>query len=136
MPPHNRKLKLITLDIGGENFEIQCKTWNLTNNTAIGDKQYTFAPDGEFTDEVDPDYTLALTFFADWRVDGVSDFLTAHDGETLPFQLDHHPDIVAEHVRWTGNVTIMAPTVGGDARVTEETAVEYAVIGKPVYSRP
>lgn len=134
--PHVRKLKLITLDIGGENFEVQLKSWLMVNNTEDGEKGYTFAPDGEYTEETDPDYALELVFLADWRVNGVSDFLTIHGGETVPFQVDHHPDRPDEHVRWNGDVKLKRPTVGGEARVTELTEITLACIGEPVYSRP
>lgn len=136
MAPLVRKLKLITLDIGGENFEVQCKTWKLVNNSEDGEKSFTFAPDGEYVEETDPDWALELVFLSDWRVNGVSDFLTVRDNETVAFQLDHHPDITAEHVRWTGNLKIKAPSAGGEARATELTEITLACVGKPVYSRP
>ena len=136
MPPHNRKLKIITLDIGGENFEIQVKTWKLNNETEDGEPAYTFAPDGEYIEETDPVFNLELVLLADWKLNGVSDFLWSHNGETVPFQIDHHPDITAEHVRWNGNLKIKAPTVGGEARTTELTEITLAVVGEPVYSRP
>lgn len=135
MTIHNRKLKLIEFDLGGTNFECQIKTWNLPNNTDDGDKIYTFCPDGEDREETDPDYALELTFFSDWRSGGISDFLVENDGETAAFQLDHHPDIVGEHVRWTGSVKLKAPSVGGDARTTETQEVTLQCIGKPVYAR-
>jgi hypothetical protein len=136
MVAHNRKLKVITLDIGGEEFSAQCKTWQLVNNTDDGDLQYTYAPDGAFREETDPDWSLTATFFADWRSDGVSRYMTVHDGETVAFQLDHHPDITGEHVRWSGDLVIKAPGAGGDARTTEETEVELACVGKPVDTYP
>ena len=104
-----------------ERFECQVNKWNIANNTEDGEKFYVFCPDGEFREEAEPDYALELTFFADWRSDGVSDFLTANDQQTVAFQLDHHPDIVGEHVRWAGSVKLKAPNVGGDARTTEMT---------------
>jgi hypothetical protein len=133
---HHRKLKVITLDIGGENFEAQCRTWNIENETEDGDKQYTYAPNGEFEEETDPDFRLTATFFSDWRSEGVSTFLWEHDGETVPFRIDHHPDIPGEHVRWDGFVKIKAPNVGGDARTTEVSEIELRCIGKPTFSRP
>lgn len=136
MSLHNRRLKVITLDLDGTNFECQVKSWTLNNNTDDGDKIYTYCPSGESIEEVDPDYSLSLTFYSDWTADGVSDFLWANDGEDITFQLDHHPDIVGEHVRWTGTLRVKAPNVGGDRGDTEETEVELQIIGTPVYSRP
>src|SRR5262245_42341312 len=102
MAAHNRKLKLIEFTVDGTSFECQLQSWNLANNTDDGERMYTFCPDGEFIEDAEPQYALELTFFSDWRSDGVSDFLWAHDQETVAFQLDHHPDVVGEHVRWTG----------------------------------
>lgn len=133
---HHKRLKLIELGLDGEQFECQVKTWKVNNNTPDGDKIYSSCPDGEDREEVDPDYALELVFFADWRADGISDYLTVHDGENVPFQLDHHPDISGEHVRWVGAVRIKAPSVGGDARATELTEITLQIVGKPTYSRP
>ena len=132
---HNRKVKIIEFDIDGTQFECQVQTWNLANNTEDGEKFYSQCPDGEFREDAEPDYALELTFFSDWRSDGISDFLWAHDQETLDFTLDHHPDIVGEHVQWTGQVKVKAPNVGGEARTTEMTEVTIPCIGKPTYTR-
>lgn len=134
--PHSRKVKVIEFAIDSTTFECQVQTWNVANNTEDGEKIYTQCPEGEFREEAEPDYALEFTFLADWRADGISDFLTAHDGETLGFTLDHHPDIVGEHVRWTGDVKIKAPSAGGEARTTETTEVTLPIVGKPAYSRP
>ena len=135
MSLHNRQLKVIEFSIDGTQFECQVKTWSVSNNTDPGEKLYTQCPDGEAREEAEPDYALELTFFSDWQLDGISDFLWAHDEETVDFQLDNHPDIPAEHVRWTGQVKIMAPSAGGDARTTEMTEVTLPIIGKPTYAR-
>jgi hypothetical protein len=136
---HKRKIKLIEFSLGNDPadiaFECQISAWTLNNNTEDGDKLYTLCPTGEDTDEVDPDYTIDLTAFSDWRSDGFSDYLWAHDGETVNFVLVHHPDIPAEKVTWSGSVKIKAPSVGGEARDNEVTEVTLVCIGKPVYSR-
>lgn len=136
MAAHNRKLKQITFMIGTEEFQVQCRSWQIVNNSDDPEKQYTFAPDGEFYEDVDPSFTLEASFFADWRSDGISDYLWAHDGEVVAFQIDHHPDVPLEHVRWTGEVKIKAPSVGGEVRTTEVTEIELPIIGKPEYERP
>lgn len=135
MTIHSRKLKLITFELGATAFECQVASWKMTNNTDDGDKIYTFCPDGEDAEEVDPDYALEMTFFSDWRSGGISDYLWENDGETVTFTLDHHPDIEAENVQWTGEVKIKAPSVGGDARETEQTEVTLQCVGKPEYTR-
>lgn len=132
---HSEKIKIITFDIDGNSFECQVKAWQVVNNTDDGEKMYAQCPDGEFREEAEPDYALELTFFADWRSGGVSDFLWLHDGENLTFQLDHHPDIPDEHVRWSGTVKIKAGSAGGEARTTEMTETTLAIVGKPTYTR-
>jgi hypothetical protein len=136
MAAHNRKLKVVEFSIDGEQFECQLTDWKIVNNTEDGERMYTFCPDGEFREETDPDYALELKFFSDWRSDGVSDWLTLHDQETVGFVLDHHYDIPAEHVRWAGDVKIKAPSVGGEARTTELTETTLQCVGKPAYTRP
>jgi hypothetical protein len=134
MAAHNRKLKVIEFAVGGTNFEAQISNWTLENNSEDGEKFYTFSPDGEFIEEAEPDYALTLTFFSDWRSDGISDYLVANDGMNAAFTLDHHPDVAAEHVTWTGTVRIKAPNVGGEARTTETQEVTLQCIGKPTYT--
>ena len=133
MEAHNRKLKIIEFSLDGDQFECQLNSWKIVNNTEDGERMYTFCPDGEFREETDPDYALELKFFSDWRSDGISDWLILHDQATVVFQVDHHPDIAAEHVRWTGSLKVKAPSVGGDARTTEITEVTLQIVGKPTY---
>ncbi len=139
MTIHKRKIKLIEFSLGTAPsdiaFECQVQSWTMNNNTEDGDKIYSLCPEGEDSEETDPDYSLSVTAYADWRSDGFSDFLWKHDGETVDFTLHHHPDIPAEHVSWTGQLKIKAPNVGGEARETEMTEVELACIGKPDYAR-
>lgn len=134
----NRKLKIITFRLSGVDFQCQLQKWNLANNTEDGEKFYTFCgpgTEGEFREDAEPDYALELTFFSDWRSAGISDYLVLNDQVTVAFYLDHHPDIIGEHVRWTGSCKIKAPNVGGEARTTEMTEVTLPVIGKPTYAR-
>jgi hypothetical protein len=133
MTVNHRKLKLITFTLGGNSFECQVNKWMMNNNSDDGEKMYAFCPDGEIREDAEPDYALDITFFADWRVNGVSDYLTVNDQATVAFVLDHYPDIPAEHVRWSGNCKIKAPSVGGEPRTTEMNEVTLPVIGKPTY---
>lgn len=138
MTINNRKLKIITFTLGGNQFQCQLQSWTMNNGTEDGERFYTFCgggSEGEFREDAEPDYSLELTFFSDWKLNGVSDYLTANDQQTVAFQLDHHPDIPGEYVRWTGSVKIKAPSVGGEARTTEKTEVTLPVIGKPTYAR-
>lgn len=136
--PQSRKLKIVTFTLAGISFQCQLQKWKLNNNTEDGERFYTFCgggPEGEFREDAEPDYALEMTFFSDWRSAGISDYLTVNDQLTVAFLLDHHPDIVGEHVKWTGSVKVKAPPVGGDARKTEMTEITLPVIGKPVYTR-
>jgi hypothetical protein len=131
---HNRRLKLITFTLGGVSFECQVKTWKLDPGEEDGERMYTYCADGEFEEETDPDPTLELSFFSDWRSGGISRYLTENGGQTVAFQIDHHPDIVGEHVRWTGQVRLKKPAVGGDARATEVTDITLKCIGEPEFT--
>jgi len=129
------KLKEITFSIDSvTTFNCQIKQWMVNNNTEDGERQYTFCPDGETRDEPDDDYTLDLTFFADWKTSGISEFFWENDGQIVAFVLDHYPNVPTQHVRWSGNVRIKAPSVGGEARTNEEQTLTLAIIGKPVFT--
>lgn len=140
MSVHHRKIKTITLSITPEsgtpvNVECQVRTWTLTPPQEDGERFYTQCPDGEFLEDANPVWTLELGFFSDWTAGGVSDFLMSNAGAVADFVLDHHPDVVEEHVTWTGKLKVKAPPVGGDARATEQQTVTFACIGEPQYAR-
>jgi hypothetical protein len=133
---HHRKIKQIVLDLGGTEYQCQLSAWNMANTSDEPEKLYSLCPDGESREEVDETWTLSLTFFSDWTAGGINDYLMLHGGETVAFQLDHHPDITGEHVRWTGEVLLKKPDVAGTARETETFEITLEVIGVPEYSRP
>lgn len=132
MPLHAKRLKLIEFSLDGNQFECQVQSWVLDLGEEDGDRLYSFCPDGETVEETDPDPTLELKFYADWRSAGVSRWLWQNRGTTVDFVLDHHPDVAAEHITWTGQVYIKAPPAGGEARETEMSEVTLQVIGIPV----
>lgn len=132
MPVHQRRLKLITFQLNATSFECQLRNWNLDPGIPDGDRQYTFCPDGAFIEETDPEGTLELEFFSDWQLNGISDFLWTNSGQEATFTIDHHPDIAAEHVQWSGKVLLKAPPVGGEVRTTEMTSITLQVIGDVV----
>ncbi|WP_181778928.1 hypothetical protein [Pseudonocardia pini] len=138
-PVHNRKLKQITLSIGGEEFQTQLRNWTLNNGTGEGEGEvfYTYGgDDSSFVEDAEDSWTLSLEFYSDWRSEGISDWIFSHNKETVAFVIDHHPDIPAEHVRWEGEVKVKAPSVGGEVRTTEITSAEWTCNGEPEYSRP
>lgn len=138
MTIHNRKLKRITFTLGGNSYACQVQSWQMLNNTEDGEKFYSFCDgdeDGEFREDAEPDYAIELVLWADWQLNGVSDYLTTNDQQTVAFVLDHHPDVAGEHVRWSGSCKLKAPSVGGEARTTEKTEITLPCIGKPTYTR-
>lgn len=135
MTIHQRRIKLIEFTLDGVSFECGLKSWKIDLGEEDGDRIYSMCPDGEDVEETDPDPTLDLTWWSDWRSNGISDFLWTNRGQTVAFQLDHHPDIPTEHVRWTGNVKLKAPPAGGEARETEMTEITLQIIGTPTYAR-
>lgn len=144
MTVQTRKLKTLLLTLGGIQFRQRVSAWTLQNNTDDGDKLYVYAdpdtdPDGaeaEFREITEPNWALQFTVFSDWTADGVSDYLMAHDGEVVAFQIDHHKDLAGEYVQIAGNLKIKAPNIGGDVRTTEAQQVTLQIIGKPSYVRP
>lgn len=135
MSVHHRKVKVVQFSLNGTSYECQVQNFRLVNNTELGDKQYAMCPQGEFREEGDPDYTLELVFYADWRLDGISDFLTANDGALADFIADWHPDIPGEHIRRTGRCYLRDPGLGGETRQTETHELTLQVEGKPTYER-
>lgn len=132
---HTRRLKIVTFTLAGVAYECQLNAWSMINNTVDGTKTFTYCPDSEFRTETDNDWSLQLKFYADWRAGGISDYLMNNSRAVAAFVLDHMPDIVGEHVRWSGNCVIKAPSVGGDIRTLEETSVTLLVLGLPTYAR-
>lgn len=133
MTAHSRKLKIVTFTLAGVPFQCQLKNWIMKNGSGEGTRMYTFCADGDFIEDTEPVYNLDLKFFSDWTLNGISDYMWTNDLQVVAFQLDHLPDIVGEHVRWSGNCKIIAPDGGGDVRTTEESAISLPIIGKPTY---
>jgi hypothetical protein len=137
MGAHNRKLKVLTLDIGGTEFQIQCRKAEVQNNTDDGETFFTYGgDDGTFVEAADDSYALDLEFYADWRSNGISDYLWLQDGNTVSFTVQHNPDVPAETVSWSGELLIKAPNALGDVRTTEITATTLQIVGKPEYTGP
>ena len=131
MTVHNRRLKVITFTLGGAPYQCQIQSWKVDPGEQDGDRQYTFcdSTDNSFTEEADGEPTLELKWFSDWRSDGLDTYLWKNSNVVAAFQLDHHPDIVGEHVRWTGSVLLKAPPAGGDARATEMSELTLQIQG-------
>ena len=137
---HHRKLKLITLEIDGEEYQCQITSWKINppGNIGLGDKVKTFCEDGEFREDVDPDdWTVDLTWVTDWRAAGLNRVLWANQGTTVDFSLTNHPTTTGEAVLWAGEVILQAPAAGGDADTTEMSEITLTGVGDvPVPSYP
>lgn len=132
MTVHQRRLKTVTFTVAGVDVGCQLTSWKLDPGIKDGDRVYTFCSDqtnNVFIEETDDEPSLDLKFVSDWRSGQVSDFLWANNGTVVAFSVDHHPDIVGEHVQFSGNVFIKAAPVGGDARETEMTEITLQVVG-------
>jgi hypothetical protein len=127
MTVHNRRLKLVQLSVGGNQFECQVRSWTLESGEQDGERQFTFCPEGEFVEETDPEPSLELEFFGDWRSGGISDYLWANRGQEAACTIVHHPGTVGETVQFSGTVRLKAPPVGGEARTTEIQTVTLMV---------
>jgi hypothetical protein len=139
--PHHRKLKILILDIGGTEYQIQCRKAQVVNNTDDGENFYTFGNNGSndstgFVEPADPAWALDLGFYSDWQLAGINDYLWDNDGETVTFSLELYPDIPAEHVIFTGEVVIKAPSAGGEVRAQDVTEMVLQCPNKPAKSRP
>lgn len=134
MTLHQVRLKLINFTLGGNSFECQVQSWTLDPGVNDGDRLYSYCPDGVAIEETDNEPTLQLKFYADYRSAGVSNYLWTNANATVAFTLDHHPDIVGEHVRWSGNVLIKPPPVGGDVRDVEYSEVTLQCVGDPTFT--
>lgn len=141
MTVHQRRLKILTLEINGVDYSCQVNSFTLAPNAKAGNAEYTFCAAGEganmFYEETDDLWSLMIKFFSDWRASGISDVLSdpANNKTVVPFQIDHHQDIVGEHVQWVGSLMILMPDIGGDSRTTESQTVTFPVIGVPTKNR-
>jgi hypothetical protein len=138
--PHQNRLKIISFTLAGVEFSTQITSWKLSAGIKDGDRIYTYSSSGEghnsFIEQTDGEPTLEIKFLSDWRSAGVSDYLWSNNMTQVAFTLDHHPDIVGEHVQFSGQVLLYAPDLGDDARVTESQDVTFPIVGTlPTYTR-
>jgi len=131
-PVHHRRLKQIVFTIGGTEFQTQITSWNVDPGEKDGDRVYSYGTtsnSNSFVEETDGEPTLELKWVSDWRAGGLDDYLWSNNNVEADFQLDHHPDIAGEHVRWTGRVLLKAPPAGDEARKTEMSEIKLSILG-------
>src|ERR1700759_51507 len=107
--PHIRRLKILTLTLDSTEVSGQINSWTFDPGVKLGDQLWTFSTAGEghnmAYEETDPQATLELKFYDDWRDGGLSDFLwTTLPNTVVDFSLDHHQDIALEHVVIAGSL--------------------------------
>ena len=108
----HRKLRIAILVIGGINFEEQCRVINLVNNTDDPEVFDTFGgPASSFAEAADPSWTLELTAYADWRSNGLSDFLTALDAYRT--SLDAEDQLAISRTRAATALVAIYKALGG-----------------------
>ncbi|PWW50264.1 hypothetical protein [Actinokineospora spheciospongiae] len=128
MTVHQRRIKMIQFTLESVAYECQVQSWKLDPGIEDGERQYTQCPDGTFIEETDDDPSLELKFFSDFRSAGIDSYLWANRGRVVDFQLDHHPEITGEHVRWSGTLIVKPGPAGGEARATETTEVTMQIV--------
>jgi hypothetical protein len=117
------------MTIGGVDYSTQITDWTMDPGVQDGAQVFTFSSAGEghnsIIEDTDGKPVLSLTWLSNWTSGGFDDYLWLNNNTTANFVLDHHPDIVGEHVQWTGQLKIVATPVGGKARDTETTTQKF-----------
>lgn len=73
-------------------------------------------------------WELTATFFQDFDVDGVTDYLFDNRGQVLPFTFQPNN----EHERaWTGSIKCRPMEVGGEVRKRNTSDVTFPLVGEP-----
>jgi hypothetical protein len=138
--PHYRRVKTISFMMNSVEYSTQISDWKVSAGIKTGNRIYTQSVAGEghnsLIEETDGVPVLTLTFLADWTAGGISDYLWQHNMTVVTYTLDHHPDIVGEHIQFSGTVQLQAPDTGAIARTSESQTVNLPIIGAiPTYAR-
>lgn len=116
----NRRIKQITLVIGGVSYECQITSYEVQNNTPDGELVRTLCPDGAFVDLQDEDWALNIKGLHDWAVAGISRAMLAANQTSVAFTLVHLKDVPAEDVQIAGNLWVKASNIGGERGARDE----------------
>lgn len=136
MAAHSRRTATLTLEIGGIEFQVQCRHALVQDNTGAAEQFLLYGADTDsFYEPAEPSYVLDLEFYADWRPGGISDFLWSNRDSTVAFRLVHHEGLANEAVNWSGSVLLRAPNAVGTVRTTELTVITLPIVGTPTYAR-
>lgn len=131
--PHYKRLKIISFTLAGVEYSAQITSWKLATGDKIGNRIYTYNIAGEGSnsviEETDGEPSLDIKFLADWRVGGISDYLAANHNTIVAYTLDHHPDIVGEHIQFGGQIQIKMPETGDQARADEVQETTMPILG-------
>lgn len=120
MAGKSRRIKQITLTVGGVSYECQITGYEVQNNTPESEEVRTLCPDGIVYDDQDEQWSLNLKGLHDWAAGGISRAVLAANNTTVAFVLVHLKDVPAEDVQISGNVRIKAGNIGGDRGARDE----------------
>jgi hypothetical protein len=137
--PHQRRITTISLSVDGTDFSTQIQTFNFDPGVKVGTQQFTLSSAGEghnaFYEDTDPEATLEIKGYEDWRSDGLSDFIYSNVNAVVDFVLEQNPDVSAEHTLISGSLKIIPHVTGGDARTTAMLDATFPVFPGYSYTR-
>lgn len=137
MTANHRRLKEITLTLGGVSYECQATSAMSKNNTPDGDRVYTLCPTGSFIEDSDPDWALEIEYIADWTASGISRALEAADQTAIAAIVTWNTDALGTWARReTGNVFVKSPDRGGKRGDTDTGTATLRWVDKPVITYP
>ena len=126
-------LKLIA---AGTRVEFNCDAHLAEVIAEAGDtvEYQTLCPDGSFSSAGKSTYSLHIVAAQDWSANGLARFLWENDGARAEFQYQPHGAAVVasdDTPGMAGEITLVAPTMGGEADTYAELDVTMPCTGKP-----
>ena len=115
----------------GSNFKCQLRSVELTPDTNI-ERIKTMCPDGQYSEVDEPEWTLALGYLngnvATGDPQALADYLLANKGAKTDFIFRPR----AGGKGYSGQVTLLAGSIGGSQGSYSEGSVDLPVDGQPV----
>jgi hypothetical protein len=122
---------------GATRTEFNCDVHTAEVLAAAGDvvEYRTLCPDGTFSSVSATSYSLHIVAAQDWSAGGLARFLFENDGALAEFQYQPHGATLIpptdDFPGMTGEVRLIAPTMGGEADTYAELDVEMPCSTKP-----
>lgn len=127
-------MKDVDLILGDEatpkNFKCQLRSVELTPDTNI-ERTRTMCPDGQFAEVDDPEWTLSLGYLngdEDGTQGALADYLLTNKGTKVDFLFRPR----SGGKGYSGEVTLLAGSIGGSQGSFSEGSVDLPVDGQPV----